>query len=227
MKRHRIALGLAIVIVAVASLAPVGPIAGGSDATDLPGLEARDVELTLRFEVVPLANILEALSRAADFRVEVKDDLIMPATIEVEKVPLREVLGALAARYGLKYEVPDARTLVVRASTPKISDGVTPPELLSKTQPAYPDSARAAGRQDKVIVTAIIQADGAVGEVSILKHAVDPAFDESAMAAVKQWRYRPAMKDGKPVEVVFQVVIDFRLDKKPSEEVVVKDHPLS
>lgn len=98
--------------------------------------------------------------------------------------------------------------------------GVGIPELIqaSKVQPDYPEAARTAGIEGKVFLQAVINTDGTVGEIKILREPDgNHGFAASAIAAVSQWRYRPAMKDGQPVPVYFTVMISFALDKPKDE----------
>ncbi|HXH28366.1 MAG TPA: energy transducer TonB, partial [Candidatus Polarisedimenticolia bacterium] len=92
--------------------------------------------------------------------------------------------------------------------------GVTNPELITSTkvQPRYPEIARKAKVQGQVILQAVIRKDGTVGDVTVLKSPGSKfGFDEAAIAAVKQWRYKPGLQNGKPVDVYFTVVVDFVL----------------
>jgi protein TonB len=51
-----------------------------------------------------------------------------------------------------------------------------------------------------------------VGNVQILTSpGAALGFDEAAIEAIRQWRYKPALQDGKPVDVYMTVVIDFTL----------------
>jgi protein TonB len=91
---------------------------------------------------------------------------------------------------------------------------VTNPELIleSKVRPEYPELARVARIQGNVILQAVIHADGTVGDVRVLRCTqIKFGFEEAAVEAVRQWRYRPAMLDGEPVDVYFTVFVDFRL----------------
>lgn len=94
------------------------------------------------------------------------------------------------------------------------TNGVTIPELIpsSKVSPKYPAKARKKKVQGTVILQAVVRKDGTVGSVTVLK-SPGPRFDfdEAAMVAVRQWRYKPALKDGKPVDVHFTLVVDFVL----------------
>ena len=92
--------------------------------------------------------------------------------------------------------------------------GVTNPELIpsSKVRPKYPEIARRAKIQGKVILQAIIRKDGSVSNITVLKSPGSKfGFDEQAIAAVRQWRYKPGLQNGKPVDVYFTVVVDFVL----------------
>lgn len=82
----------------------------------------------------------------------------------------------------------------------------------SYVQPDYPELARVARVDGQVILQAIVHKDGSVGEVSVIRvNRPNLGFEEKAIEAVKQWRYDPALQNGKPVEVYFTVVVDFTL----------------
>ncbi len=91
---------------------------------------------------------------------------------------------------------------------------LVPPTMIadSRVNPAYPRLARLAKAEGKVILRAIIYADGTVGEIEVVD-TPDPelGFAEAAVAAVSQWRYTPAMLYGEPVAVGFTIVIEFQL----------------
>jgi protein TonB len=92
--------------------------------------------------------------------------------------------------------------------------GVTNPELIpsTKIQPKYPEIARKAKIQGKVILQAVIRKDGTVGELQVLQSPGSKfGFDEAAIAAVRQWRYKPGLQNGKPVDVYFTVLVEFVL----------------
>jgi len=92
--------------------------------------------------------------------------------------------------------------------------GVTNPELISSTKvsPRYPEIARKAKVQGMVIMQAVIRKDGTVGDIQILRSpGAKFGFDEAAIAAVKQWRYKPGLQNGKPVDVYFTIEVTFTL----------------
>jgi len=91
---------------------------------------------------------------------------------------------------------------------------VTNPVLIpeSKIEPEYPELARVARLEGNVILQAIIRADGSVGDVQVLRtNRPNMGFEDAAVEAVKQWRYKPATQNGRPVEVYFTVFVDFKL----------------
>jgi protein TonB len=82
------------------------------------------------------------------------------------------------------------------------------PVLLVKVEPAYPEVARRAGIGGRVTVRAVIGEDGGVESAEVVA-SKNPMFDQTALDAVRRWRYRPALMNGKPVRVYFVVVVDF------------------
>jgi protein TonB len=63
-----------------------------------------------------------------------------------------------------------------------------------------------------VILLAVVDKDGRVGEIEVMK-SPDPrwGFDLAAIDAVKQWRYQPALMNGAPVAAYIQVMVEFTL----------------
>ena len=92
--------------------------------------------------------------------------------------------------------------------------GVSNPELIpsSKKTPRYPELARRAKVQGKVILQAVVRKDGTVGDVQVLQSPGSKlGFDEAAIEAVRQWRYKPGLQNGKPVDVYFTIIVEFYL----------------
>jgi protein TonB len=82
------------------------------------------------------------------------------------------------------------------------------PVLLVKVEPSFPQAARLARVGGRVTLRAVVSVDGSVESVEVLA-STNALFDASAVDAVRRWRYRPALMDGKPVRVYFTVVVDF------------------
>ncbi len=71
---------------------------------------------------------------------------------------------------------------------------------------------REAGREGRVPLEAIIGRDGTVLSVRVATAQVHPDFAQAAIDAVQQWLFTPTMLNGKPVEVVMTVTIEFELE---------------
>jgi len=84
------------------------------------------------------------------------------------------------------------------------------PEVVTKTQPVYPDLARDAGVDGTVLVQALVGKDGKVKDAKVTKSI--PMLDAAALAAVKQWVFKPALSNNKPVAVWVAVPVRFTLN---------------
>jgi TonB family protein len=96
----------------------------------------------------------------------------------------------------------------------RIGGGVTPPAILSRVEPQYPDLARQAGMMGTVVLQALIDEDGKVIVLSVVR-ALGYGLDESAIEAIGQWRFRPAMNGGVPVKVALNIEVNFNQGPPP------------
>ncbi len=86
---------------------------------------------------------------------------------------------------------------------------VAAPVPLKKVDPKYPPELRAAHVEGEVLLYAIIRKDGSVDSIQLV-HSIDPHLDVNAMEALAQWKFRPAEKNGQPVDLEAVVRIPFR-----------------
>ncbi len=86
---------------------------------------------------------------------------------------------------------------------------VTAASLVTQTRPVYPALARQARIQGSVILHAIIDKDGKVAQLEVISG--HPLLVQSALDAVKQWRYKPTMLNGDPVEVDTTITVTFTM----------------
>jgi TonB family protein len=99
-----------------------------------------------------------------------------------------------------------------RAPQPiRVGGNIRAPRKLVDVKPVYPASMREAGREGTVPLEAIIGEDGTVTSVRVVSAQVHPDFAIAAVDAVRQWRFSPTLLNGRPVEVVMTVSIDFKL----------------
>ncbi len=83
--------------------------------------------------------------------------------------------------------------------------------LMHRVQPAYPAAAKLAGLQGEVVLQATISRQGRVEEIAIVDG--NPILARAAVAAVRQWLYRPYELNGEPVEVQTQITVNFLLGR--------------
>jgi protein TonB len=91
----------------------------------------------------------------------------------------------------------------------RVSSGVTQGLVTHRVEPTYPPIAKAARVQGTVILAAVIGKDGTIQNLHVVSG--HPLLQGAAMEAVKQWRYRPYILNGEPVEVDTQVIVNFTL----------------
>jgi protein TonB len=91
-----------------------------------------------------------------------------------------------------------------------VGGGVSPPSVLSKVDPVYPEDARDEKVAGTVQLSIVVGIDGKAEDIQVVR-SVDSRFDPKAIDAVTQWVFKPGMKDGLPVKVRAQIEINFRL----------------
>jgi protein TonB len=91
----------------------------------------------------------------------------------------------------------------------RVSQGVTTGMLIHKTQPSYPILARSARIQGTVVLKAIIDKDGNIQDLQLVSG--HPLLVPAAIAAVKEWHYKPFLLNGTPTEVETTVDVNFIL----------------
>ena len=94
----------------------------------------------------------------------------------------------------------------------QIGQGITPPVTLTRVSPLYTESARRARIEGVMILEAVIDRQGNVGEIKVLK-GLGFGLDENAVSAVARWKFRPAHAgDGRAVAVYFRLTVDYHLN---------------
>jgi len=84
-------------------------------------------------------------------------------------------------------------------------------KLISQLKPSYPDLARRAGVQGVVRFTAVIGLDGRIRNLQLVSG--HPLLVQAAGDSVKQWVYQPTELNGRPVEVITQIDVNFTLSR--------------
>jgi TonB family protein len=92
----------------------------------------------------------------------------------------------------------------------RVGGGVSPPTILSRVEPQYSEEARKARFQGTVVLEAIVKRDGTVDILRVVR-SLGFGLDENAIQALKQWRFRPGMKNGIAVDVALNIEVNFNL----------------
>jgi TonB family protein len=90
----------------------------------------------------------------------------------------------------------------------RVGRGVTPPAVISRVEPEYSDLARKRRIEGTVVLEAIVKRDGSVDILRVVR-GLGFGLDENAVQALKQWRFRPGMNNGKPVDVSLNIEVNF------------------
>lgn len=92
----------------------------------------------------------------------------------------------------------------------RVGGGVTAPVLLFKKEPEYSEEARKAKYQGTVVLYIEVDPNGKAVNPRVVR-SLGLGLDEKAIDAVKQWKFKPGYKDGKPVTVAATIEVNFRL----------------
>jgi TonB family protein len=93
----------------------------------------------------------------------------------------------------------------------RVGNGVTAPSVVSKTDPEYSEEARLARLTGTVNLSLVVGDDGKARDVHAASPGLGLGLDEKAIEAVRQWRFKPGLKDGKPVSVKVDMETNYRL----------------
>jgi len=93
----------------------------------------------------------------------------------------------------------------------ELSEVDRPPRPLFRIPPLYPMSAKIRGIEGVVELMFVVDVDGSVKDIEIKSSSPEGVFDKSAIRAVRQWRFKPASKGGKPVRVRVLLPVRFQL----------------
>jgi TonB family protein len=92
----------------------------------------------------------------------------------------------------------------------RIGGAVSAPVLLYKVEPEYSEEARKAKYQGVVVLRVVVDSTGRVVNPQVIR-SLGLGLDEKAIEAVRRWKFRPGSKDGKPVPVIAEIEVSFRL----------------
>jgi protein TonB len=166
--------------------------------------------------VKPVARLIQQgklmQPRAIPKQVEVFKEAELPPEAPVAGGVLGGVDGGLLGGLGSGPAVaapPPPPPAPKQTQRIKLGGQVVAAKLVAQPQPVYPPLARQARIQGNVVLHAIIDKDGRVGELQVISG--HPLLVQSALEAVKNWRYQPTQLNGDPVEVDTTITVSFVL----------------
>lgn len=116
-----------------------------------------------------------------------------------------EVATDLDVAFGLP---ETASQTEVQGEVHRIGGGVSAPVPIYRIEPAFPSGVPPEMQEARVLLAIVIDREGGVTNVRTIRG--DPAFFEAAIEAVKQWKFKPGMKESQPVNVHANVEMTFR-----------------
>jgi TonB family protein len=196
----------------VVDVVPIGnDVQYSARVTDL-----RTGELMASAKFGPGENIGESVSALRDMsiRISVRPTFNgVTAAVEIEKGDT--VIDSMEGRWTLR---PGRRSRINSPMAARVGGDVKAPIIVTRVEPAYSEEARKARISGIVILEALIDKNGDVREVNVLK-PLPFGLDQAAVDAVRQWKFKPALIKGEPVDVVFNLTVNFKLDvpKPPAQ----------
>ena len=98
----------------------------------------------------------------------------------------------------------------------KVGAGVSAPTIASKVDPQYSEQARKGGIQGRVVMQAVIEKDGSVQILRVVR-GIGFGLDESAVEALRQWKFHPGTRSGVPVRVALNIETNFNLARNNAQ----------
>lgn len=110
---------------------------------------------------------------------------------------------------------------LVQAPVYVAGSGIQDPQAIRRVDPTYTPQAILARTQGSVTLEGIVELDGTLSDIHVVR-ALDPELDAEAVNAAQKWRFRPGMKDGSPVRVKVTLEMSFSLRTSDSPIVVLR-----
>ena len=120
--------------------------------------------------------------------------------------------GVIGGVVGGMYEIAPPPPPPARRTPVRVGGQIQAPALVHRVEPIYPALAVSAHVQGLVILEAVVDEDGQVAEVKVIR-AANALLDRAATDAVRQWRYSPLRLNGHSARFVLTVVLTFHLDE--------------
>lgn len=133
--------------------------------------------------------------------------LNMGSLRETVQVRAERLAGAIPAKAGTTAAPPTAAP----PTRLRVGGNVQAANLIHKVAPIYPTDCKQEGVQGTVVLNAVVGKDGSIISLEPGNQFVDDRLRQAARSAVLQWRYKPTLLNGNPVEVATQIDVNFTL----------------
>ena len=202
-------LSRALVLAGVAHLLFLGWQLGPADATERVEPPTRAIQVVIS----PTPRMPEVPPEAPPPVERMSRQEPMPDPDPSDPEPVRrfeEPAPVIEIDQGdIVWKIPEAPPEVDTGPIHMTSE-VTAPVKLFAPAPKYPEMARLIGVQGVVVVEAIIDTEGSVNSVRVLR-APPRGLGEAAVTAIKSWRFEPALLNGQPVAVYYNLTVNFTI----------------
>ena len=209
------------------SIKPMGGGGGGGDLSPTPASKGRLPKLALQQFVPPTTHIFNE-----NPKLPMEPTVVIPPDIQLANVSMA-VIGDPLGKIGPPSNGPGSGGGIgsgsgggvgsgtgpgvgrgggggVGGGVYRIGGGVSAPQLIRRVDPEYSEEARKAKHQGTVELYVEVEPDGRAHKI-LVRRSLGLGLDEKAIEAVRQWTFKPALKDGKPVTVGALVTVHFRL----------------
>jgi TonB family protein len=155
----------------------------------------------------PNAQIFAMTIELADVSSDAIDDSVFAVPQDFQLVSAAEIMKVLTPASAA---TPMPANLAPRGS-------VTAPSVIYKRNPGYTEEARRAKLSGSVTLKLVVDKEGMPEDIQVVQ-SLGMGLDEKAIEAVRQWRFRPGQKDGKPVNEIVRVQVNFKLLADPPQQ---------
>src|SRR5262249_34844390 len=121
-----------------------------------------------------------------------------------------------ATRNGLPVSVGAQMDVVFSirsANAVRMAAGMSPPTVQQRVEPRYTAEASRVGLSGTVVLQAVIKSDGTVDVLRVVR-GLPLGLTDSAIDAIKQWRFRPGQKDGQNADIALNIEVNFNIVKR-------------
>jgi TonB family protein len=194
-----------------AAASDLSTTSGSSTASAAASISARNfAPETIRVQELPMSDQKTSTAPKPELIV-VKTKPGSPGTPKLVQQPTAPALSVSTANNSDTSLVSIVSTNAARPvlGSFRVSQGVSQGLVVKKVAPVYPATALQLRKQGPVELMATISKDGAVTRVQVLSG--DLMLANAALEAVRQWKYRPYLLNGEPVEIETQITVNFRL----------------